>query len=90
MFTIKPIDKQLILNELKGKTQVVTIENYAVIGGLSSAVNRALTENKAAVLLRKIEIVKLRQQTDVPIQTEGFDLVVQLIFETILANELDR
>ncbi len=90
MFTIKPIDKQLILNELKGKTQVVTIENYAVIGGLSSAVNRALTENKAAVPLRKIEIVKLRQQTDVPIQTEGFDLVVQLIFETILANELDR
>lgn len=90
MFTIKPIDKQLILNELKGKTQVVTIENYAVIGGLSSAVNRALTENKVAVPLRKIEIVKLRQQTDVPIQTEGFDLVVQLIFETILANELDR
>ncbi|EOS7782118.1 alpha-ketoacid dehydrogenase subunit beta [Enterococcus hirae] len=90
MFTIKPIDKQLILNELKGKTQVVTIENYAVIGGLSSAVNRALTENKAAVPLRKIEIVKLRQQTDVPIQTEGFDLVVQLIVETILANELDR
>ena len=80
----------MILNELKGKTQVVTIENYAVIGGLSSAVNRDLTENKAAVPLRKIEIVKLRQQTDVPIQTEGFDLVVQLIFETILANELDR
>lgn len=52
--------------------------------------NRALTENKAAVPLRKIEIVKLRQQTDVPIQTEGFDLVVQLIVETILANELDR
>ncbi|EMF0260452.1 alpha-ketoacid dehydrogenase subunit beta [Enterococcus hirae] len=90
MFTIKPIDKQLILKEIKGKKQVITIENYAVIGGLSSAVASSLSESNTAIPLKKIELLKLKQQAGVPIKTDPIDLMIQLIVKTILTNYLEE
>lgn len=46
MFTIKPLDRELVL-ELAGKTgAVVTAENHSVNGGLTEAVCRALSEGR--------------------------------------------
>lgn len=44
MFTIKPLDVDLILSESKGKKAIVTFENHSVIGGLGSAVAEVVAE----------------------------------------------
>ena len=43
--TIKPIDKDLILESAKKTGKVVTVEEHSVIGGLGSAVCDVLSEN---------------------------------------------
>lgn len=45
MFTIKPIDKELILKYAKQARGFVTAENHNIIGGLGSAVAEVLVEN---------------------------------------------
>jgi transketolase len=46
MFTVKPLDVELV-TEFASKTgAVVTAENHSVNGGLTEAVARALMENK--------------------------------------------
>lgn len=44
MFTIKPIDRELIVKYAKKTRAVVTAENHNVIGGLGSAVAEVLSE----------------------------------------------
>jgi transketolase len=44
MFTVKPLDRELILSESKGKRFVVTCENHSVYGGLGSSVAEVLSE----------------------------------------------
>ena len=44
MHTIKPIDKQAIINAQKSK-MIVTIEEHNIIGGLGSAVSEILVRN---------------------------------------------
>ena len=53
MFCIKPIDKELILNEVKGKKTVVTFENHSITGGLGSAVAEVLAENCISVKFKR-------------------------------------
>lgn len=43
--TIKPIDKELIINCAKETKKIVTIEDHSVIGGLGSAVCEVLSEH---------------------------------------------
>ncbi|MCQ2527280.1 MAG: transketolase family protein, partial [Lachnospiraceae bacterium] len=43
--TIKPLDKDIIINSAKKTGKVVTVEEHSVIGGLGSAVCDALAEN---------------------------------------------
>ena len=43
--TIKPIDKDIIINSAKKTGKVVTVEEHSVIGGLGSAVADVLIEN---------------------------------------------
>ncbi|MGB4984412.1 MAG: transketolase C-terminal domain-containing protein [Erysipelotrichaceae bacterium] len=45
MFTIKPLDKELVLSEIKNKSVVVTFENHSIIGGLGSAISEVIAEN---------------------------------------------
>ncbi len=45
MFTIKPIDKDLIIKYAKETKGFVTAENHNIIGGLGSAVAEVLVEN---------------------------------------------
>lgn len=56
MFTIKPLDENLLIKEAKGKRKIVTIENHSVYGGLGSAVSEVMAENGIAVPLKRIGV----------------------------------
>ena len=45
MFTLKPIDKEIIINCAKETGAIVTVENHNIINGLGSAVAEVLVEN---------------------------------------------
>lgn len=49
MFTIKPIDKELILKDAANKKLVMSVENHSVNGGLGSAVAEVIAENNCDV-----------------------------------------
>ncbi|PLR81289.1 transketolase [Bacillus canaveralius] len=55
MYTIKPIDKDLIVKYAARTKAVVTAENHNVIGGLGSSVAEVLSEN-CPTLLRRIGV----------------------------------
>jgi len=46
MHTIKPLDKNILLENLAGKKLIVTVEEHITIGGLGSAVAEALADDK--------------------------------------------
>lgn len=52
IFTLKPIDKELIIKCAAETGAVVTVENHSVINGLGSAVAEVLSENIPTPLLR--------------------------------------
>jgi transketolase len=52
MSTIKPIDKDAIINAAKSSGAIVTAEEHSIIGGLGSAVAEALSENCPCLLKR--------------------------------------
>lgn len=56
MFTIKPIDADLVKRMIIGKKVVVTAENHSKIGGLGSAVAEILAEEASGVPLRRVAI----------------------------------
>lgn len=56
MFTIKPLDRQLILEEIQGKKGVVTFENHNVNNGLGSAVAEVMAEAGAGVPLSRVGV----------------------------------
>lgn len=45
MFTIKPLDEELVLRSARETGAIVTAENHSIIGGLSSAVADTLSQN---------------------------------------------
>lgn len=56
MFTIKPLDEELLLERLVGKKGVITIENHSITGGLGSAVAEVIADNGLAVPLKRIGV----------------------------------
>lgn len=56
MHTIKPIDKQAILDAVKDTGAIVTVEDHTVIGGLGSAVADVLAEAGIACKFKKLGI----------------------------------
>jgi len=54
MFSIKPIDIDLVLESARNSKMIVTAENHNVIGGLGSAVAEVLADNGCGVPLRRI------------------------------------
>lgn len=55
MFTIKPIDKELLVEYAKKTKGFVTAENHNIIGGLGSAVAEVLTET-CPKLIKKVGV----------------------------------
>lgn len=56
MFTIKPLDTELIKSEIAGKKLVVTYENHSVINGLGSAVAEVMAESGSGVKLKRVGV----------------------------------
>ena len=50
--TIKPIDKDIIIEAAKNTGLVLTVEEHSVIGGLGSAVSEVLSENYPTKVIR--------------------------------------
>ena len=53
MHTIKPIDRQAIIDATKKTKKILTIEEHNVVGGLGDAVASVLAEEKIAVEFKK-------------------------------------
>jgi len=56
MFTIKPIDRELVLKAAKETGKIVTAENHNVIGGLGDAVADVLIESGQLVKMKKVGV----------------------------------
>ena len=52
MFSIKPIDKEMIIKCAKETKKLVSIEDHNVIGGLGSAISEVLTDEYPTKLIR--------------------------------------
>jgi transketolase len=52
MPTIKPIDRDGLVQTVRGSSVVVTVEDHSIIGGLGSAVSEVLSENYPCLLKR--------------------------------------
>ena len=50
--TIKPIDKELLVNAAKETGAIVTVEEHSIIGGLGSAVAEVVTEEYPVPVLK--------------------------------------
>jgi transketolase len=53
MFTVKPLDTELVLKCAKETGAIITTENHNIIGGLGDAVGAALLENSVPVRMYK-------------------------------------
>jgi len=56
MFTIKPIDRELVLKAAQETGKIVTAENHSIIGGLGDAVANALIEGGQFVPIKKVGV----------------------------------
>ena len=55
MSTIKPIDRELIINAAKETGAIVTAEEHSIIGGLGSAVSEVVSE-ECPVVVKKVGV----------------------------------
>lgn len=86
MFTIKPLDINLILKSVENKRAIVTFENHSIYGGLGSAVSEVLAESSIATKFKRHGIDERFGQVGSPkfLQQE-FKLTAKDLVETILA-----
>lgn len=84
MFTVKPLDKELIKEQIIGKKAVVTIENHSINGGLGSAVGEFLAEEAFGIPLKRIGVNERFGQVGTPdFLQEEFDLTTERIYEQL-------
>lgn len=84
MFTVKPLDQELLLERLVGKKRVITIENHSITGGLGSAVAEVLADNGLAVPLKRIGVDNRFGQVGTPdFLQEEFGLTTEKMIEQI-------
>lgn len=54
MHTIKPIDQEIIIQEIRETGKIITIEDHNVIGGLGSAVAEIIAESGQGIRFRRL------------------------------------
>ena len=85
---LKPLDKENILENIKDKNTVVTIEDGTIIGGLGSKIEELIFENKLNIKLEKIaypdEFVKHGSVAEIE---EKYGLDVGSIVECLSSQE---
>ncbi len=85
MFTIKPFDKELFLNEIEGKKYVVTFENHSIYGGLGSTVAEIMAENGLGIPLIRLGVdEKFGQVGTAAWLQKEYNLTSQDLYERIL------
>ena len=52
MFTIKPIDEEIIIKSAKETKKLISVEDHSIIGGLGSAISEVLTDKYPKELTR--------------------------------------
>ena len=65
MPTIKPIDRELIIDSAKKTGAIITAEEHSTIGGLGSAVSEVVTE-EYPVIVKKIGVTDVFGQSGTP------------------------
>lgn len=84
MFTIKPLDKELLLERFIGKKAVITIENHSITGGLGSAVAEVLADNGLAIPLTRVGVNERFGQVGTPdFLQAAFGLTTEKILEQL-------
>lgn len=66
MFTIKPLDVALVLERMKGKSNIFTIENHSTNNGLGSSVAEVIAENNVPIKLHRIGVSERFGQVGTP------------------------
>jgi transketolase len=56
MHTIKPIDRQMIIDLIKSHKTIITLEEHNIVGGLGSAVAEIVAEEGGAIKLKRFGI----------------------------------
>lgn len=54
MHTLKPLDKEIILQAAEETSRIITIEDHSIIGGLGSAVAEVVAESGQGISFRRI------------------------------------
>lgn len=85
---LKPFDKETILQNIKGKKTVVTIEDGTIVGGLGNKVEELIFENKLDINLEKFaypdEFIKHGSTNEIE---EKYGLDVGSIVECLNSQE---
>lgn len=85
MFTIKPLDTELIIKEAKGKKLIVTFENHSIINGLGSAVAEVMAEHSIAAPLKRIGVNdQFGQVGSVDYLKETYGLTTEHVVRSVL------
>lgn len=86
MFTLKPIDREAIIEHSKGKKLVVTAENHSITNGLGSAVAEVLAEECQTKLVRVGVKERFGQVGTLEFLQEEYGLRAEDIYQAIKNN----
>lgn len=81
MFTVKPIDVDLLVDCVEKTGCIVSAENHNIFGGLGSAVAEALAENAPAPLVRVGALDRCGEVGDVPYLMQAMKITSKDIAE---------
>lgn len=87
MFTVKPLDTELIKKELAGKKKVITFENHNIINGLGSAVAEVMAESGSGIPLVRLGVAdRFGQVGSFEYLKKEFGLTREAIFNAVKAG----
>ena len=86
MFTLKPIDREAIIEHSKGKKLVVTAENHSITNGLGSAVAEVLAEECQTKLVRVGVKERFGQVGTLEFLQEEYGLRAEDIYQAVKNN----
>lgn len=84
MFTIKPLDKDIIIKYGKNTKGIVTVENHSIIGGLGSAVAEVIAESSLYPMVRVGVEDKFGQVGTLEYLQEFYELTAEKIIKKSL------
>ena len=83
MSTIKPIDRELIINAAKETGVIVTAEEHSIIGGLGSAVSEVVSE-ECPVVVKKVGVKDVFGESGTPMELlKKHGLTAENIVDTV-------